>query len=194
DVKKLTSEDELGLYRKHNLCDIMAAIGASFVYGVKFDKMKKAILKTNMISHRIEFVEEIKGVKYYNDSAATIPQSAIAALKSFKEPIILIAGGSDKKLEFSEFGKVIAERVKGVVFLKGSATEKLINEIKKYVPERDHANFEIMESMNKAVEFAARSADRGDIVLLSPGAASFGIFENEFDRGDKFKQSVRKLR
>jgi len=143
---------------------------------------------------RMEFVDKIDGVKYYNDSAATIPQAAIAAINSFKEPVILIAGGSDKKLQFAEFGKVISERIKGVVFLKGNATEKLISEIKKHIPDRDHTRFEVKDSMRKAVEFAARSADKGDVVLLSPGAASFGLFANEFDRGDRFKQNVRKLK
>lgn len=194
DAKKVATQKDLGLYRKHNLYNIMAAVGATFAYGVTFEKMKKAILKTNMINHRMEFVDEINGIKYYNDSAATIPQAAIAALESFKDPVILIAGGSDKKLDFADFGKVISDRVKGVVFLKGNATDKLISEIKKHVPDRDHDKFEVKDSMRKAVEFATRSADKGDIILLSPGAASFGLFANEFDRGDRFKQNVRKLK
>jgi len=194
DVRKLASQKSLGLYRRHNIYNILAASGVALTCGIKFEKIKKAILKTNMISHRLEFVGEIKGVKYYNDSTATIPQAAIAALESFNEPVILIAGGSDKKLDFSEFGKVISEKVKGVVFIKGNATEKLISEIKKYIPEKDHTKFEVKDSMRKAVESANRFADRGDVVLLSPGAASFGIFANEFDRGDRFKQNVRKLR
>jgi UDP-N-acetylmuramoylalanine--D-glutamate ligase len=194
DIRVLASQKSLGLYRSHNIYNILAAAGATFACGVKFEKIKKAILKTNMISHRMEFVDEIDGIKYYNDSAATVPQSAIAAIESFKEPVILIAGGSDKKLNFSELGKVISEKVKGVVFIKGNATEKLISEIKKNIPDRDHTRFEVMESMRKAVEFANRSADKGDVILLSPGAASFGVFANEFDRGDRFKQNVRKLK
>lgn len=194
DARKLVSQKSLGLYRKHNLYNIMAAVAACFAYGVSFEKIKKAVLNTNVISHRLEFVKEVGGIKYYNDSAATVPQAAIAAINSFKEPVILVAGGSDKKLDFSALGKVISEKVKGVVFLKGNATDKLISEIKKNLPERDHARFEIMNSMSKAVEFATRSADEGDIVLLSPGAASFGIFANEFDRGDQFKKSVRRLK
>jgi UDP-N-acetylmuramoylalanine--D-glutamate ligase len=194
DIRKIASQDLLKIYGKHNMSNMLAAIGVAFAHGIDFKKIKKAILKTRGISHRLEFVEEIDGVKYYNDSAATIPQAAIAAIDSFEDPVILIAGGSDKKLDFSELGEIISQKVKGVVFLKGNATEKLITEIKKHITERDHNRFEVMDSMHKAVEFATRSADKGDIILLSPGAASFGVFQNEFDRGDKFKKSVRKLK
>ena len=169
-------------------------MGVAFVCGIKFKKLRKAVLKTGSLEHRLEFVREVAGIKYYNDSAATIPQAAVAAIKSFKEPIILIAGGSDKNLDFSEMGKIIADKVKGAIFLKGDATEKLIAEIRKNIPEREHFHFEIKDSMHKAVEEATRSAEKGDVILLSPGAASFGIFANEFDRGHKFKEAVEKIK
>ena len=194
DVRELISEKELNVYGKHNISNILAAVGVAFVCGIKFKKLRKAVLKTRSLEHRLEFVREVSGIKYYNDSAATIPQAAVAAIKSFEEPIILIAGGSDKNLDFSEMGKVIADRVKGAIFLKGDATEKLIAEIRKNIPEREHFHFEIKDSMHKAVEEATRSAERGDVILLSPGAASFGIFVNEFDRGDKFKEAVEKIK
>ncbi len=194
DVRRLVTENELSIYGKHNISNILAAIGVAFVCGIKFDKLRKAVLKTGSLEHRLEFVRELSGIKYYNDSAATIPQAAIAAIESFEEPIILIAGGSDKNLNFAELGKVIADKVKGVIFLKGDATEKLIKEIRKNIPEREHFHFEVRDSMQKAVEEATRSAEKGDVILLSPGAASFGVFANEFDRGDKFKQAVKSLK
>lgn len=191
DIREIASEDKLKNFTKHNISNLMAAIGVAFTIGIEFKKIKKAISKVQFISHRMEFVDEVNGVKYYNDSAATIPHAAIAALESFNQPVILIAGGSDKNLDFSKFAKVIAERAKGVIFLKGNATEKLIESLKKNTPDREHNRFEILNSMSKAVEEAARAADKGDVVLLSPGAASFGLFENEFDRGNKFKEAVK---
>ena len=194
DIRAVADKEKLKNFTKHNISNLMAAIGVAFTLGIEFEKIKKSISKIHSINHRIEFVDEINGVKYYNDSAATIPQAAIAALESFDQPIILIAGGSDKNLDFSRFGQVIADKVKGLILLKGEATEKLIESLKEYVPEREHKRFEILDSMSKAVEEAARVADKDDIVLLSPGAASFGLFENEFDRGNKFKEAVKILK
>jgi UDP-N-acetylmuramoylalanine--D-glutamate ligase len=194
DTREVIGKDKLAGFSRHNISNLLAAIGVAFALGIEFSKIKKAVLKIRSISHRLEFVGEINGIKYYNDSAATIPDAAIVAIESFVEPIILIAGGSDKNLDFSDFARVISERVKGIIFLKGNATEKLIEKLKKSIPDREHKRFEIFDSMDKAVEEATRVADSGDIVLLSPGAASFGLFENEFDRGDKFKEVIKNLK
>jgi len=194
DICEIASGDKLKNFTKHNISNLMAAIGVAFATGIEFKKIKSAISKVQFINHRMEFVDEINGVRYYNDSAATIPHAAIAAIESFEQPVIIIAGGSDKNLDFSKFAKVIAEKAKGVIFLQGNATEKLIESLKKNTPNREHSRFEILNSMSKAVEEATRVADKGDVILLSPGAASFGLFENEFDRGDKFKEAVRFIR
>ncbi|EKE21738.1 MAG: hypothetical protein ACD_7C00142G0001 [uncultured bacterium] len=194
DIRKVVSKDKLINFSKHNVSNLLAAVGVAFALGIDFLKIKKAVLKISPVSHRLEFVAEISGVKYYNDSAATIPDAAMVAIDSFDRPIILIAGGSDKNLDFSDFAKVISEKIKGIIFLKGNATEKLIEKLTKNTPNREHKRFEIFDSMDKAVEEATRVADSGDIVLLSPGAASFGLFENEFDRGDKFKKAVKNLK
>lgn len=194
DIREIVSKDKLANFSKHNISNLLAAIGVALALGIEFDKVKKAVSKIHSISHRLEFVAEVYGVKYYNDSAATIPNAAIAAIESFDKPIILIAGGSDKNLDFSDLAKLISQKVKGIIFLKGNATEKLIEKLIKNTPDREHKRFEIFNSMDKAVEEAARVADNGDVVLLSPGAASFGLFENEFDRGDKFKRAVKNLK
>lgn len=153
-------------------------------------------MKLKGIPHRLEFVRELRGVRYYNDTAATIPQAAISAINSFEgKEVILIAGGADKNLDFSELAKEIVERSKGIIFLAGDATDKLILEIRKNLPEEDRNNkFIIVDSMDKAVEFASRSAQKDDVVLLSPGAASFGLFANEFERGDRFRKAVNDLK
>lgn len=194
DVKKLITTEDLNLYSEHNITNILAAISVAFVCNIKLDEIKKAVTRINLIAHRMEFVGKINNIEYYNDSTATIPQAAIAAIESFNKPVILIAGGSDKNLDFYELGKVISRKVKGVVFLKGEATEKLIKEIKKNIPKRGYKGFEVKDSMRKAVEEATRCADAGDIILLSPGAASFGVFANEFNRGDRFKDAVKSLK
>lgn len=195
DSKKLVSLDEIKIRGEHNIMNILAAIGATRAYGVDFLEIKKAVVNFSAIPHRLEFVRELEGVKYYNDTAATIPEAAIAALKSYSEPIILIAGGTDKELDFSALGKLVTEKVKSLILLKGNATEKLIDQIKKNLSEEEkNKEFVIVDSMKKAVEVASQSAQSGDVILLSPGAASFGLFLNEFDRGDKFKEAVNKLK
>jgi UDP-N-acetylmuramoylalanine--D-glutamate ligase len=194
DTREVMGKNNLVGFSNHNISNLLAAVGVAFALGIEFAKIKKAVLKIHSVNHRLEFVKEVNGIKYYNDSAATIPNAAIAAIESFDKPIILIAGGSDKNLDFSDFAKVISEKVKGIIFLKGNATEKLIEKLKRNMPDREHKRFEVFDSMNKAVEEATRVADNGDIVLLSPGAASFGLFENEFDRGDKFKEVIKNLK
>ncbi|MDH4330274.1 MAG: UDP-N-acetylmuramoyl-L-alanine--D-glutamate ligase [Candidatus Moranbacteria bacterium] len=195
DNKFIVAKEELNIVGEHNLYNVMAAIGAASAYGVNIEKIRKYITSLKGVQDRLEFVREFKGVKYYNDTAATIPQAAISALNSFDENVVLIAGGSDKKLDFSEFAFAIVKKAKGLILLKGDATEKLAKLIKARLSEEGvDDKIEIVSSMDKAVEKASRFSESGDVVLLSPGAASFGMFNNEFDRGEKFKESVKSLR
>lgn len=194
DEKKVLEVSEIKLRGEHNLGNILAGIGAAYALGVSLDHIRNAILAFKGIPHRLEFVRELDGVKYYNDTAATMPESAVFGIKSFQEPIILICGGADKNLDMAALACAIREKVKGVVFLKGAATDKIISEIRKILPEDEREKkFEVVETMDKALEMARLAAEAGDIILLSPGAASFGLFSNEFDRGNKFKEAVQKL-
>lgn len=195
DEKKIMAVKSLRIAGEHNVPNVMAAIGAAYAAGVDLAVIRKAIVDFICVPHRLEFVREVRGVKYYNDTSATIPQATLSALHVFKDPVILIAGGSDKKLDFSELAGEIFAHAKGLVLLKGDATEKLVAEIIRRMPENERERrFEIVNSINKAVEFASQIAEKGDIVLLSPGAASFGMFANEFDRGDKFREAVKGLK
>ncbi len=194
DEKKIVDVAEIKLKGEHNLENILAATAATVAVGVELLAIKKAILNFSGVVHRLELVRELDGVKYVNDSAATMPEAAISGLKAYSEPIILIAGGSDKNLNMAEFTSTICEKVKGVVFLKGSATDKIIATIQKVDGRLAERGFEIVETMEKAVELARSAAEAGDVILLSPGAASFGLFQNEFDRGDKFKAIVKALK
>jgi UDP-N-acetylmuramoylalanine--D-glutamate ligase len=195
DEKKIIDVSEIKLKGDHNIHNVLASVSAAVALGVDLKVIKKAVSEFKGVAHRLELVREFGGVKYYNDTAATMPEAAISGINSFSEPIVLICGGSDKNLNMKEFGKVICEKIKSIIFLKGKGTDKLIDEIKKYLSEENKENdFKIVESMEKAVELARIEATNGDVVLLSPGAASFGIFQNEFDRGDKFKAEVNALK
>ena len=196
DEKKVLDVSQISLRGKHNLSNILSAIGAAYAMGVSLEKIRETILEFKKApAHRLEFIRELKGIKYYNDTAATTPESAISGINSFSEPVILICGGSDKKLDMSLLAKEICQKVKGVIFFKGSATDKIIAEIKKIIgQEASEKKFSIIESMEKALELANESAESGDVILLSPGATSFGLFSNELDRGDKFREAVMKLK
>ncbi|MEN8252097.1 MAG: UDP-N-acetylmuramoyl-L-alanine--D-glutamate ligase, partial [Patescibacteria group bacterium] len=179
------------LIGRHNINNIMCAMAATMAFGVPNKKIISAVKSFRGIAHRLEFVAEKKGVEYYNDTAATNPQAACVAIQAFDRPIILIAGGVDKNLNYEEFAKEITtnKNIKGVVFLEGSATDKIVEFIKKEFKDEKKA-FEIVDAMDKAVEIATLGAESGDVVLLSTGAASVGLLSNEFDRGNQFKKVV----
>lgn len=185
---------DLGLRGEHNVRNILCAVGAAYAIGVTPSVIGAAIKTFRSVPHRLELVRRVGGVTYYNDTAATNPVAAQTTLAAFEEPVILIAGGADKNLAYEDFARAIAQRVKGVVFLKGTATDKIIRVLKKELGyDATSTPFAIADSMPKAVEVATRNAADGDIVLLSPGAASFGLFDNEFDRGNQFKKAVESL-
>jgi UDP-N-acetylmuramoylalanine--D-glutamate ligase len=194
DEKKIIDLGEIKLIGKHNTVNIMAAIAAAVSIGIKIEIIKKAIIEFSGVAHRLEFVKEIDGVRYINDTAATTPEAGISALNSFFDPIILICGGSDKNLDMSEFAKEICKKVKNIIFLKGRATEKIIATMKEVGNCFDIENLKVAKSMEEAVKLARALSEKGDIILLSPGSASFGLFANEFDRGDKFKEVVEKFK
>ncbi len=191
EQKEICDLNDIKLRGGHNIGNILAATAATLAFGVAPEKICKAIKNFKGVSHRLELVRELDGVRYYNDTAATIPDAAIAGINSFSEPVILIAGGADKNLDFKEFAKVISEKVKKIILLKGETTEKIKGELKKINSEKTiDSEF---DSMEKAVVRAKNISGPGDVVLLSPGAASFGLFLNEFDRGEKFRQAVGEL-
>jgi len=175
---------------EHNVSNILAAICVAKSLEIKNAEIKKAIIDFKGVEHRMEFVREISGVKYFNDTTATSPEGAIAGINSFSEKIVLIAGGADKNLDMTELAGEILKKTKAVVFLKGAATDKIIFAMKELGNEKE---FVIANSMAEAIDEARKLASAGEVILLSPGSASFGLFKNEFDRGDKFKEVVNSL-
>lgn len=179
--------EDVQLAGDHNLANIAAAAALAKAFGVTNDNIRNAIRKFSGVPDRLEFVREVNGVRYINDTTATAPEAAIAALHSFDAPIVLLAGGADKNLTFDRLAETISERAKAVVLLQGTATEKLQAELSSIVIEGPFDNFE------DAVRRASQLAEPGDVVLLSPGCASFGMFHNEFHRGEEFRRIVGEL-
>jgi UDP-N-acetylmuramoylalanine--D-glutamate ligase len=193
EQKEICDLNNIKLRGGHNLYNVLAAAGAAIAYGIAPEKIREAIENFKGVPHRLEFVRELDKVKYYNDTAATMPDAAIAGINSFSKPVILIAGGADKNLDFSKLAKVISEKVKKLILFKGEATEKLKKELNSLGELNSGKIDSEFDSMEKAVIRAKSIAGPGDVVLLSPGAASFGLFASEFDRGEKFREAVGRL-
>ncbi|MBA3047461.1 UDP-N-acetylmuramoyl-L-alanine--D-glutamate ligase [Patescibacteria group bacterium] len=186
----------VGEYNKEN---IAAAVGVAKLVGIKQNIIKEAVAGFKGLEHRIESAGSINGVKYYDDSFATTPESAITALKSFSQPIILLAGGADKGSGFKQFAKEIKKRVKFVILLNGKATSRIKTELLKIKYPKNHrnggtGNIKLAYNIKDAVSIAEDKAVKGDIVLLSTGCASFGMFKNYKERGKLFKEEVNKIK
>ena len=190
--KKILDLKEVVLRGRHNLENVLAAVAVTASLGISADKIRTGVRNFPGVPHRLELVRKLEGVVYYNDSAATTPESAISGIGSFSEPLVLICGGANKNLDVTELAKTILQKAKKIIFLAGESTEMMLKELVKNGCERE--NFPVVDSMQKAVALARKEAESGDVVLLSPGAASFGIFQNEFDRGNQFREIVRNLK
>lgn len=174
---------------KHNRNNILAATAGALMAGVPAEDIRVALPKFTGVRHRLERVREWHGVEWYNDTTATVPEATEHALESFSKPIILIAGGADKNLDFTRLAQTLEiHPPKAMILFQGDATEKLLEVLRRQ--KFDIKNIELVDSMVLAVNKAKEKSQSGDVVLLSPGAASFGIFRNEFDRGDQFRDLV----
>ena len=182
---------------EHNLENIWATVLACRRAGIPDRVITIGLNSYRGLPGRQERVAIVRGVAYYNDTTATMPDAAIAALKTLqpKPPasIILIAGGTDKKLDFKTLSREIVSTVRVLIFLPGNATDAMKMELRKIVMTRKKISVFDARTIGEAVRIACHSATKGDRVLLSPGAASFGLFQNEFDRGKQFVNSVRTL-
>jgi UDP-N-acetylmuramoylalanine--D-glutamate ligase len=185
----ICTRDDVRLPGAHNLANVAAATAAARAFGVAPEHIRRAVQSFTGVEHRLEFVRELDGVRYINDTAATAPEAAIAALRTFDAPIVLIAGGADKNLPFDAFAREIARRARAVILLQGTATPKLLEAL-----HSAGAGVDVLGPCNdfeQALDTARRIAVPGDIVLLSPGCASFGLFRNEFHRGETFRRIVQ---
>lgn len=184
---------EIGLRGSHNIHNALAAIGVALLAGIDREIIKKTVKTFGGVAHRLELAREFNGVYYYNDTTATTPEASMAGINSFLKPIHLIAGGSSKKLNSRNLAKKIANSkyVKKVYLLEGSATDNFKKEIEEFAGEEKVSG--VFDNLEEALSRASQNARAGEVVLLSPGFASFGMFENEFDRGRQYKELVKKL-
>lgn len=179
---------------EHNRANIACAISVCKELDVPDKIIKEGVESFKGVPGRLEFLREVHGVKYYNDTTATTPDGNRVALEALadkkKKNIVLIAGGADKNLDYTSMARLVHKTVKGLVLIEGAATEKLLA----LIPKKTSYPVYIVGSMKDAVEAARDFAQKGDTVLLSPGSASFGVFKNEFDRGDQFVKLVKKIK
>ena len=176
----------------HNLWNALLAGGAAYLRGADPKAIRSALRAFKGVPHRLERVRVLRGVTYWNDTAATTPEASVAAMETIfaRRKGMLIAGGADKELVFGAWAKAVKRYAKKIVLFKGSATPKMRAALARAgVKLEDDA-----QTMREAVARAAAAAKRGEAVLLSPGCASFGIFVNEFDRGDQFRSEAERLR
>ena len=185
----------LSLPGAHNRLNCLIAAAAARLFGLAPETIQKALSTFTGIGHRMELVRTWRGIRFYNDSAATIPDALAAALRSFDDPIFLIAGGTDKNLDFTPLEAVLPLPA-AIYLLEGTAFEKFEGELTaKNLPFNGPYG-----SLRKAFDTTVAQAlpdvreGRSPVVLLSPGCASFGMFLNEFDRGRQFIQMVEELR
>ena len=180
------------LIGEHNKENVAAAVAVAKIIGIKSEIIKKAVANFKGLEHRLEFVKEIGGVKYYDDSFATTPESTMIALKSFTAPIVLLLGGADKGADFNQLAKEIKKRCKFVVLLAGQATPRIKKELLK-IGYKDN-KMALADNIKKAAALARAEARSGEVILLSTACASFGMFKNYKERGDLFKNSVNPVK
>ncbi|MFA6131237.1 MAG: UDP-N-acetylmuramoyl-L-alanine--D-glutamate ligase [Patescibacteria group bacterium] len=181
---------EIALKGDHNLENILAATCAARLRGIPLDLVREVLKTFQGVSDRQELVREVDEISYVNDTTATNPDAVIAALKRFGADgdIILVAGGVDKKMEYKPMVEEVVKTCKHLVLFDGDASDLIASAVGDRLPMDQHVG-----SMKEAVAKAKAVAKTGDIILLSPGAASFNLFKNEFDRGEQFREEVRNL-
>ncbi len=188
----IMNKSDIKIVGEHNVLNYLAAISATMPR-VSADVIKKVAMNFGGVEHRIELVREIDGVRYYNDSIASSPTRVIAGLLAFDEQLIVIAGGSDKKVSFAPLSPVLCERAKAVI-LTGETADKIEKSVLT-CPDYDADKLKIykVDSMKEAVDTAYKIAVAGDVVTLSPACASFDRYKNFEHRGRDFKQIVMNI-
>jgi UDP-N-acetylmuramoylalanine--D-glutamate ligase len=189
----LPIQNAIHLRGDHNRLNVLAAITIGHAAGLSLDAMLGAIEGFHGVPHRLEFVRELNGVKWYNDSIATAPERTMAAIRSFDEPIVLMLGGKDKDLPWDDLADLVQERVDHVVVF-GQAAEKILSALdnQKSGKKRPYS-IQRGDGIQEAVQLAAKVAESGDVVLLSPGGTSFDQFNDFAERGEWFKTWVQEL-
>ncbi|TSC67788.1 MAG: UDP-N-acetylmuramoylalanine--D-glutamate ligase [Parcubacteria group bacterium Gr01-1014_73] len=191
-AKDLPKNWKLKIIGEHNRYNAACALAVARVLKIPDEISRKAIENFKGVPGRLEFLREIRGIKIYNDTCATTPDATIAALRALNtKQIILILGGADKGLDMSELIAEIQKYCKVVILLPGTGTDKLISNSKFLIS--NQVLISNVKNLKEAVKQATKISKRGDIILFSPAFASFGMFKNEYDRGEQFEKLVKGL-
>ena len=182
------SVDELNILGTHNHENAMAAVAMAYAYGTPMEIIRKTLKEFQGVAHRIEFVAEKNGVAYYNDSKGTNPDAAIRGIQAMNRPTVLIGGGYDKESSYDEWIQAFDGKVKKLVLL-GATREKIAQTARRL----GFKEIEMADTFEEAFAKCVECAQPGDAVLLSPACASWGMFKNYEERGDKFKELVNQL-
>jgi UDP-N-acetylmuramoylalanine--D-glutamate ligase len=182
----LIRADEIRIKGVHNLENAMAASAMALLAGCSINVVRESLKEFAGLEHRLEFVRELNGVRYFNDSKGTNVAAVMKSLESFSGPVLLIAGGRDKAGEFAQLKTLVKERVKALILI-GEAAGKIHKAL------GDLTSTVMAEELKEAVQISRNMAEQGDVVLLSPACASFDMFENFEDRGRQFKKFVMEL-
>ena len=187
-VTRVINVNELNILGKHNYENVMAAVGMSVSFGVPMEKIVEVLKRFQAVEHRIEYVTEKRGVKFYNDSKGTNPDAAIKGIQAMNRPTLLIGGGYDKQSEYDEWIESFDGKVKKLVLI-GQTKEKIAECARRH-------GFEdviLCDTFEEAIDTCYANAVSGDAILLSPACASWGMFPNYEERGRIFKEYVRNL-
>lgn len=188
-ITRICSTKELNLPGRHNHENVMAAVAMALAYGISREDIYEVLLRFQAVEHRIEFVKEVNGVVYYNDSKGTNPDAAIKGIQAMDRPTLLIGGGYDKNSSYEEWIQAFDGKVRYLVLI-GQTREKIAEAARAC----GFTSIVMADSLEEAVAFCAEHANPGDAVLLSPACASWGMFPNYEVRGKMFKELVYQLR
>ncbi|HXF84990.1 MAG TPA: UDP-N-acetylmuramoyl-L-alanine--D-glutamate ligase [Anaerolineales bacterium] len=188
----LLLREKVLLRGNHNVSNVLAAFAIGHAAGFPLDAMLSAVEEFRGVPHRLEFVREWRGVRWYNDSIATAPERSMAAIRAFDEPIVLLLGGRDKNLPWEGLMRLANERVDHVV-LFGEAAEKIEKTASQLGLSPRRFTLARVQGLREAIQEAARVAEPGDVVLFSPGGTSFDEFKDFEERGERFRAWVQEL-
>ena len=188
---QLFPADAVSLRGPHNLSNVLAASAIAAAAGLDPDAMLAGVEGFTGVEHRLEFVRSVRGADWYNDSIATAPERTVAAIRSFGEPLVLLAGGRDKDLDWEDLISLISQRVDHLVLFGESA--RMIEGLLQSSPGERPYTLAVAVGLDDAVQAAAEVADEGDVVLLAPGGTSFDEFVDFSVRGERFKELVLAL-
>jgi UDP-N-acetylmuramoylalanine--D-glutamate ligase len=189
NVSRIVETTELNILGRHNHENAMAAAAMAHAAGVSFDTIAAVLRSFQAVEHRIEYVTEKRGIRFYNDSKGTNPDAAIKGIQAMDRPTLLIAGGYDKQSDYKEWIRSFDGKVKKLVLL-GQTAKKIAQEAK----ELGFTDYVFADSLQEAVDICYQTAENGDTVLLSPACASWGMFPNYEVRGRMFKEMVHALK